>query len=401
MATHIQSDPQEQLRPSAAAGAEQREEHELSQQPDSNQYNDLHNPDNSSSDNLHLRPRDNRHIAQCWLNQGTGYTTRSDAAFTRVLTSDALELEYRRRNNEIKTVIHWGQRKLLLSEIEFLTLHGVPGQLVVYAGAAPGTHLEYLSSLFPELYFHAVDPAPFTAKETDHIKLIQGLFTDEMASSYCGQRALFISDIRSADWQRQSDQEVEASVKWDMDAQMRWHLLMQPVRSMLKFRLPWAPGTTEYLDGDLYLPVWGPITTTEARLITAEDPNAKRDYDHTKYERQMFFFNTEQRVWLYDHPVRGEGLDCCYDCRAEVFILADYLLKVKRVSEADCATEVANMSRRISRKIAGGRTLLDDNIDPGVRKRGIQSRQWIGGRPAYEAANPVQYSARDRSRIER
>jgi hypothetical protein len=31
-------------------------------------------------------------------------------------------------------VNHWGQRKLLLSEIEFLTLHGEPGALIVYAG---------------------------------------------------------------------------------------------------------------------------------------------------------------------------------------------------------------------------------------------------------------------------
>lgn len=40
-----------------------------------------------------------------------------------------------------RSVIHWGQRKLLLSEIEFLTLYGEDGMWVVYAGAAPGTLL--------------------------------------------------------------------------------------------------------------------------------------------------------------------------------------------------------------------------------------------------------------------
>ena len=41
---------------------------------------------------------------------------------------------------------------------------------------------------------------------------------------------------------------------------------------MLKFRLPYTPplGSTEYLDGDFYLPVWGGRTTTETRLIVTD-----------------------------------------------------------------------------------------------------------------------------------
>ena len=73
---------------------------------------------------------------------------------------------------------------------------------------------------------------------------------------------------------------------------MRWHDILKPHRSMLKFRLSWQPGMTEYLDGffclcfsiydicvsiisiilmelgNLHLPIWGPVTTTESRLIT-------------------------------------------------------------------------------------------------------------------------------------
>ncbi len=41
-----------------------------------------------------------------------------------------------------KSVNHWGQRKLLLSEIEFLTLYSEKNDNVIYAGAAPGTHTE-------------------------------------------------------------------------------------------------------------------------------------------------------------------------------------------------------------------------------------------------------------------
>eukprot|EP00961_Rhodomonas_salina_P002887 39493-Rhodomonas_salina.1 len=60
-------------------------------------------------------------------------------------------MPYRRRQGEEKTVVHWGQRKLLLSELEFLTAHGAAGATVVYAGAAPGTHTRYLLELFPDL----------------------------------------------------------------------------------------------------------------------------------------------------------------------------------------------------------------------------------------------------------
>jgi len=44
-------------------------------------------------------------------------------------------------------------------------------------------------------------------------------------------------------------------------------IFCEPLGSLLKFRLPWADGVTEYLAGAVALPVWGPPTTTESRLI--------------------------------------------------------------------------------------------------------------------------------------
>ncbi len=62
-------------------------------------------------------------------------------------------------------MLHWGQRKLLMSEIEFLTLHATPGCVVVYAGAAPGLHCAFLSDMFPEVrQFILVDPSPFSVR---------------------------------------------------------------------------------------------------------------------------------------------------------------------------------------------------------------------------------------------
>ena len=77
--------------------------------------------------------------------------------------------------------MHWGQRKLLLSEIEFLARFSEPGITCVYAGAAPGTHIPYLTQLFPEVArFVLVDPSPFICKPSERIVVRQEFFTAEV-----------------------------------------------------------------------------------------------------------------------------------------------------------------------------------------------------------------------------
>ena len=328
----------------------------------------------------------NKHSAQIWLNDD-GCDHRVDIPFNRILQADASRLPYKRRMREVKTVIHWGQRKLLMSEIEFLTLYSSSSQMVVYAGAAPGTHIAFLSDMFPHLHFYCVDPAPFTVKETEKITTVQALFTDEMAQ-WLGEEhpgMLFISDIRSADYERDNGEVIEEKVQRDMVMQKEWHIRMKPMHIMFKFRLPWTAGVTSYLDGDVYLPVWGPITTTETRLITKKNTLAEVEYDHKKYEEQLFYFNTVTRPALYEHDVtRAEGIDHCYDCRAEVHILSSYLESFKGVTRDNMAKKVGRLSQRISKQIANNRTLRHDNLDPGDRKKKIQANQWINGMPAYE-----------------
>lgn len=277
--------------------------------------------------------RENPHIAQVAsypLRSSTARDLRVRQLFTlqRTLTASAPTAEYRRRADELKTVNHWGQRKLLLSEIEFLTLHARPNDTVVYAGAAPGTHTEFLASLFPTLKFVLVDPADFVAKhKPPQIEVRQCFFTDDVAREFQGRDdVLFVCDIRTADWKVMNEEEVEGAVEADQLAQMKWHVLMKPRVSMLKFRLPWGKGETQYLDGLIYLPIWGPQTTTETRLIVRREA-ALRSYSHATYEAQMFAFNVGERVHLYAR-VRGlvecPGLCRCYDCSAEIMVVLNY-----------------------------------------------------------------------------
>ena len=166
-------------------------------------------------------------------NNNLGYESRSDFQFTRILNETIGKAKYRRRKDEVKTVCHWGQRKLLFSEIEFLTNLGRRGDTIVYAGAAPGTHIRYLVDLFPGFKFVLVDPAPFTVKEDQCIEIRQQLFTDEMCEEFNSDKyqeydektdhyhskVLFISDIRSADPQVLSNEQVEKCVAEDMSSE--------------------------------------------------------------------------------------------------------------------------------------------------------------------------------------
>jgi cap2 methyltransferase len=324
-------------------------------------------------------------VLQVYLNEGANYKARTDLIFLRTLDFDYSRMKYRRRKNEHKTVIHWGQRKLLMSEIEFLSMYGKPGHPVVYAGAAPGTHIKKLATMFPDLDFVLFDPAPFNLMETEQITLRQEMFTDEVAYEFEGRSPLFICDIRTADWQEMEEDENEKQIQEDMNAQWRWHEIMKPLKSMLKFRLPWTPGKTLYLGGTIFLPVWGPTTTTEARLIPE---TGTLEYDNTAYEEQMFYFNTIARVGLYKHDGSGIGICHCYDCTAEVHILTNYL-KMRgelRETAVDQAMIIAKLVDEVSAGCATRRTLADPNSDPEKRKQGIRKRQWIDNMPAYEHA---------------
>ncbi|GIQ84406.1 poxvirus/kinetoplastid-type cap-specific nucleoside 2-O-methyltransferase, partial [Kipferlia bialata] len=215
----------------------------------------------------------------------------------RLLPQDAPQAPYRRRRGEAKSVLHWGQRKLFFSEVEFLTMFaaerdrdgGYKPMTAVYAGAAPGTHTAQLSSMFPHVTFDLWDPNPFTVRESDMIILNNGFFTDEVAAKYAGRSdVLFISDIRTADPSVQSEKEVEEYVQKDMVAQQRWYELMRPAAAMLKFRLPWASPSMPYLDGKVMLPIWGPQTTTESRLIPTPLMGLEKDrLDLREREREI------------------------------------------------------------------------------------------------------------------
>jgi len=112
-------------------------------------------------------------------------------------------------------------------------------------------------------------------------------------------------------------------------------------------------GCTEFLAGDIHLPTWGPVTTTETRLVTdAEQPIIM--YDHTDYEELMFHFNTLTRMTYYPHEIATNnttGYDHCFDCRSEIWVLEEYLKRCRKIPEERLKDQIVEESLGISKEL--------------------------------------------------
>lgn len=303
------------------------------------------------------------------------------SSFTRTnfrLNENSPRCCYRRRADEEKSTVHWGQRKLLLSEIQFLTLfwdpRKVPKPSVVYAGAAPGIHIPMLSAMFPDCTFHCYDPAPFKIPPTPKIVLYQQYFTDADAERWSGRNdVLFISDIRAADYklleerygEKEGKRRNEEKIWEDMEAQQVWHLTINPVASLLKFRLPYVLDEFDrqlkksYLAGHVFFQVWPPQTSTETRLVPIRDSSGlyyDKEWDILTYEEQLFYHNSverEQKKFLnpltgLDDNIDGEELTNDYDSTAEAYILREYVIRMNTTVNPDM---VVNLSRTITAQL--------------------------------------------------
>ena len=84
------------------------------------------------------------------------------------------------------------------------------------------------------------------------------------------------------------------------------------------------------MDGTIYFQVWPGCTSSETRLVVDRHVTTKM-YDCVKYENQLYKFNTVDRVSCYKHEAKGLGIDHCYDCKAEVHILTEYLKRIDKI----------------------------------------------------------------------
>lgn len=258
------------------------------------------------------------------------------SSFSRILNPRSRRKKYVKFNPKSK--IHRGQRKLLMTEIEFLTNQynkcKKGTNIVLYIGASAGVnsiHTYTLIKMFPEFEYHFYDKNDFYDKlyTLDNVKIYKKYFTNKDCKFYKNKNVFLICDLRDLDIgnakNRDNLNKQNSIVKDDMKLQMNFYKKIKPLSALLKFRLPWKSGKTEYLDGDIYYQLWQGNHSTETRLV----PNGKiKVYDNTSYEERLFYFNTETRFRYYNHKYDFYGH--CYDCMSEITILENYI-KLKKL----------------------------------------------------------------------
>ncbi len=299
----------------------------------------------------------NPHLREVFMNRRS--IEKFDKDFTkenRVLSPPSQQSANSNVNmtpKKYSTTEHWGQRKLLLTEIEFLTNYGSDDEYtVIYAGAAPGSHIPYLSSLFPKLDFFLIDDKEFSIKPAGKIQIRAEKFTNDLAKRYSSSnpKLIFICNVHT--FRAQADGQND--VKEDMENQMNWFTLMKPHVSLLNFRLSHQSGKTQYLKGHQIIEPWASKRSTECRLVVKKDAKMI-DYNYRDFEDDLVYFQNVTRVMYYKHnmdDVDSQGLDHCYDCRAEIFILQEYLTKVQKVKADDnLKAATAVMSSEISEQL--------------------------------------------------
>ena len=106
----------------------------------------------------------------------------------RIIGKDWQREPYRRRKDDNKTVIHWGQRKLFFSELEFFLKFCPHDQgTVLYVGSAPGKHILALNYLFPDIHFILYDPASFNLPSpSTKYDIRKFFFYEEDAKQFAG-----------------------------------------------------------------------------------------------------------------------------------------------------------------------------------------------------------------------
>ena len=231
-------------------------------------------------------------------------------------------MRYQARGQRPATTLHLGQLKLFLSTFQFLLKysHATHETHVIYPGSAPGNNIDLLTKLFPEVYWHLFDPRPFyprLSKNSRVLTIEQDFFLDKhikiLKTQLAHKHTLLISDIRDC------DDVTDESIDGNMRLQEDWVRQLRPSYAQLKFRLPRLGDEYEYLDGDVYLQMFAPSTSTETRLVVNGRPRGgsepkRKVWSVDDYEGRMYYFNRVLRPSHYPSDNKHKCLDHCHDC---------------------------------------------------------------------------------------
>lgn len=291
--------------------------------------------------------------------------------FSRLLTDDNIPDIKLSRNFQKYFPFHWGQRKLFYSELEFLSIvaenEDLSDFLVIYIGAADGSHHNLLHTFFEKTMFLLYDSRQYD-KSLDKLKNYilktgnEGFFKDETinevkqyAKKY-NKKIIYINDMRTRElenldfgFDKDKIMENEKMIWNDMLKQQEWGIKMDAEYMLLKFRCPDMDdtmlqnvtdeinysdekGKMKYLKGQIFTQIYPPKKSFETRLYVKKNKN--------KYDMDLYNLNEyTKKITQYNLFIRGLqhsflnsddmfnhllGYTNNYDCVTEYYIINLY-----------------------------------------------------------------------------
>jgi hypothetical protein len=274
------------------------------------------------------------------------YTQNMDKKHKPVIKFNDIKhtLPYEYEKKSLNMGLHIGQRKLLLSEIQFLTKHDA--DYCIYVGAAPSNKTHFLSNLFPHIKFILVDPNKFEIHLTDTYKSHRCApnsdvihmyheyptksFTyksnkklSQMTSDYENDalnymknsshrifiwedymtmkmadflkklgKTVFISDIRTKLNRKRVD---DLDIIWNRSMVHNWISTIQPEMSMVKFRIPYYDNI---IDFDKHTKKIKDIYTDDFNISKKFGIDFRESYDNGEFKMS--------KAALFIQPWKGE-----------------------------------------------------------------------------------------------
>jgi hypothetical protein len=234
----------------------------------------------------------NPHILENYKQFNAYDTIKQSRKFSRILDNNSMQKSHRQC-----TVIKCDKKRVLFSEIEFITNYATPKSVIVYIHSVVGVY-DILQVLFRKLQFECYNKSDFN---------------DEIANSYKNKDILFISDI--------SD---------DTKIQRKWCKIMEPRMAMFHLSLEC---NIKFFTGDVHFPLFG----DKCCLVT--NCNETLRYDE-KYINQLSYFNDITSLSYYEHNMQLDNIDGCYNCTAMVKIVEKYAEKFKKKQTATDILEI-------------------------------------------------------------
>lgn len=267
------------------------------------------------------------------------------------------KVEYENTFPKPKTVVHWGQLKLLLGCILFfinVIKQNESEVHIIYAGSARGDNILLLCEMFPNTYWYLIDPRLHHPKLHTHkqVKEIRTeYFTDKVASEYYNKfknrkyKLLFISDIR--------EDTSDDAVLRDQEMDAKWHKIIEPDFSYMKFRCGYeSENIYNYFKGDIFLQLYAPSSSTETRILFKKKLEPF-NYNIEEYQGKLLYFNRIIRPSYHSKSIipNNSYFDHCYDCTYFSYIIKNYLSNFPNFNPFEI-TNVFKIMKIITNKIS-------------------------------------------------